>query len=57
VGTHCGEPAVKDFKRLYKTRSELLHNGELASGTDLAAELRELDQLVRNLVVRHVATS
>ena len=57
VGAHCGEPAVKDFKRLYKTRSELLHNGELASGTDLAAELRELDLLVRNLVVRHVATS
>lgn len=57
VRTHCGEPAVKDFTRLYETRCELLHDGEPASGTDLAAELRELDQLVRDLVVRHVAAT
>jgi len=25
--THCGEPAAKDFARLYETRSKLLHTG------------------------------
>jgi hypothetical protein len=57
VRTHFEEPAVKDFTRLYKTRSELLHNGEPASGTDLAVELRELDLFVRRLVLRQVAAS
>jgi hypothetical protein len=57
VRTHCGEPAVKDFTRLYDTRSTLLHDGEPSAETDLAAELRELDLLVRNLVMRHVAAS
>ncbi len=55
VRTHCGAPAEKSFVQAYSLRSALLHDGEPPSGTDLAAESRELDALVRLLVTRHVA--
>jgi hypothetical protein len=45
------------FARAYTIRSTLLHEGEPPPGTDLAAELRTLDLLVRRLIVRHVAFS
>jgi hypothetical protein len=60
VETYC-EPAVthaaRAFARAYTIRSTLLHEGEPPPGTDLAAELRTLDLLVRHLIVRHVAIS
>lgn len=57
VRAYCGEPAVKDFMRLYDVRSKLLHTGEPPPGTKLAAELCVLDPLLRRLVAGHVATS
>jgi hypothetical protein len=57
VRTHCGEPEVKDFKRLYNIRSTLLHDGEPPSGTRFDVELCVLDPLVRLLIARHVAAS
>lgn len=55
VRAYCEESAAKDVSRAYAIRSNLLHTGESPSGTDLPAELRKLDVIVRNLVVRHVA--
>jgi hypothetical protein len=40
--------------RLHKIRHKLVHAGEPPSGTNLAEALRELDLLVRRLVVRHL---
>jgi hypothetical protein len=57
VKMHCGAPAAKYFTRAYDIRSKLVHEGEPPPGTDLAAELRDLDTLVRHLVVKHVAGS
>jgi hypothetical protein len=48
---------ARAFARAYTIRSTLLHEGEPPPGTDLAAELRTLDLLVRHLIVRHVAFS
>ena len=57
VKTHCGAPAAKYFTRAYDIRSQLVHQGEPPSGTDLAAELWTLNQLVSQLILRHVASS
>jgi hypothetical protein len=57
VRTHCGDPAVEAFTRAYRIRSELLHNGEPSSETNLTVELLHLDTLVRRLVVHHMASS
>ena len=55
VKKHCGESASKTFKQAYDIRSKMLHVGEPPIGTDLAAVIRELDSLVRHLLVRHVS--
>jgi hypothetical protein len=61
VETYGENPAdtheARAFARAYTIRSTLLHEGESPPGTDLAAELRTLDLLVRRLIVRHVAFS
>jgi hypothetical protein len=61
VETYGENPAdtheARAFARAYTIRSTLLHEGEPPPGTDLAAELRTLDLLVRHLLVRHVAFS
>ena len=61
VETYGENPAdtheARAFARAYTIRSTLLHEGEPPPGTDLAAELRTLDLLVRHLIVRHVAFS
>jgi hypothetical protein len=56
VLAHCGEAAAEAFPRLYGIRSRWLHLGEPPSGTDLPADLRKLESLVSELVVRHVAS-
>jgi hypothetical protein len=56
VRRHCGDSAAKIFRRVYDIRSTLLHTGEPPAGTDFDVEVRELDTLVRNLLVRHFSS-
>lgn len=56
VGRHCGDSAAKAFRHVYEIRSTLLHTGEPPAGTDLDLAVRELDTLVRRLIVRHLSS-
>jgi len=56
VRKHCGDSPAKAFKHMYEIRCMLLHDVEPPVGTDFDLEVRELDTLVRNLVVRHLSS-
>jgi len=52
INSHLGSEKASAFKRLYKIRSEFIHEGKIAKNTNMGKSVLEADEIVSQLLVR-----